>query len=481
MFTFSKKPKEQRRQELKNLVKDAKKYWYPDDHDGVWRWHNKPDPMFGESGQPEQFLKKPKNEKKNSPPAFKTEFGPKKDFMGVPEHGFGGSRQRQPYVPQQYNTQTNPNLKERFKNLLPDQENTKFGPSSTEGFGYVYRPRTFKEQFGNKIPKEGLIHDGGFVSPTGKCYVLEGHIRHAEWIMEHYNWLKSQGYDLHLEDEDYSSVGRHDVRAKLIELGWLRVRFEGGFDHGVITCLDPVKQFPLIEKFFKENPIKNLEDKDLHIEDLDGKEFDELVNKIIPMPFRDFEKVFSRVKIYSGYRKKDGKDIQFKNGSKPGMTILFDPNPDEAVADAEGKIKPEIIASIGWTVTGKQAVLDEAEIRRPFKRKKFELRTVLENSAKHYLEQLGFTIVYLTFDDDFSYYGSISNRDRILTAQLSSKDINIIKRLEEKDKINLADITDNPHILNVLSKSNSSSVKKHVAANIDTPLFVLEYLSNLRG
>ncbi len=233
----------------------------------------------------------------------------------------------------------------------------------------VYRPFNLINQE-MKEPLEGQITDGGFVSPDGKYYVLEGHIRHAEWILEHYQWLKKQGFDLGLDDEKNNFAGRHDVRAALIQKGWIRIRIEAG---GVtVTCLNPKQQSSIIDQFFKDHAV-DLKEYDLKIEDIDYKTDEEMVTKLQgPLEKIDIVDILKRLLI-----KFHVNNIDEKDGLVRGQTTLYDPENND-----------DIIGYVHWKLSNNECDMDIAEVRKKYNKRRVFIEDVLDEATeRHFAKQ----------------------------------------------------------------------------------------------
>ncbi len=118
---------------------------------------------------------------------------------------------------------------------------------------YVEKPYVFEANPKSiEPPKESLVpkSGAGWISPDGKYYALSEYQQHGDWVLQHYLWLKNQGFDIHLEDikvKPYAS----QIRNMLASLGWIRIRRYSGWI--IFTTKSPFKSYNTIKKFLQDH------------------------------------------------------------------------------------------------------------------------------------------------------------------------------------------------------------------------------------
>lgn len=78
-------------------------------------------------------------------------------------------------------------------------------------------------------PMTGIIKYAGWLDPSGKPYPVSGdsHVTHAEWMLEHYDWLVTKGWRLPSKIEMRSLVNKSqvaNVRNILVKQGWIAIQ-----------------------------------------------------------------------------------------------------------------------------------------------------------------------------------------------------------------------------------------------------------------
>ncbi len=240
------------------------------------------------------------------------------------------------------------------------------------------------------IPKEGLITNGGFISPDGKYYFLDEDERHAEWIFKYNDWLKENGYDIGLNGQETIGKGetRGEIRKKLINLGWIRTRNQFGILF--ITCKNPHAEFGVIKKFLNDHKdLYDIENSFVSISDTKGNVAEDLMSQINSKKSDlNAEETLKKCVIKSNpHKTESGGDVYYH-------TILYNPENNQT------------IAYITWMKkTNMEAIFDILEIRQDFRQ--FEQQ--IEKMFREYLNNnfSNYTIKW----SNLNIFKKISNRD----------------------------------------------------------------------
>ena len=75
-------------------------------------------------------------------------------------------------------------------------------------------------------PQRGPINNAGFLDPQGNPYPVND-TTHAQWMLEHIDWLVSKGYELPSSVEMMGEISKHqtaNVRNILVKQGWIVIQ-----------------------------------------------------------------------------------------------------------------------------------------------------------------------------------------------------------------------------------------------------------------